>query len=88
MARRNVKEVTPEQRAVGTHYQKDPTAEAKPSEVAAEAPAVPDGKAASEVQIAILAYEIWISRGRPHGSDQDDWFEAEKRLRTGANGRA
>lgn len=27
-----------------------------------------------------LAYQIWQERGCPHGSPEDDWFEAERRL--------
>jgi len=41
----------------------------------------PDGQTVSEEAIAIFAYERWVSRGRPDGSDQDDWFEAERQLR-------
>ncbi len=40
-----------------------------------------DGEAPNHDRVALLAYEIWLSRGRPHGADQDDWFEAERRLR-------
>jgi len=29
-------------------------------------------------QIAELAYQLWEKRGRPHGSDLQDWVEAEK----------
>jgi hypothetical protein len=47
-----------------------------------------DGKAVGDKQIAVLAYELWVSRGRVHGSDQEDWFEAERRLRERQNGRA
>ena len=40
-----------------------------------------------EPAIAVRAYELWLERGRPHGSDQEDWFRAEielKRLRNAA----
>ena len=30
--------------------------------------------------IATRAYELWIQRGRPDGSDQEDWFRAEQEL--------
>jgi hypothetical protein len=30
--------------------------------------------------IAELAYELWEARGRPHGSAEEDWLEAEQRL--------
>jgi hypothetical protein len=32
-------------------------------------------------QIAARAYELWENRGRTHGTDQQDWFEAERQLR-------
>lgn len=32
-------------------------------------------------QIAILAYELWESHGRPQGTELEDWFRAERRLR-------
>jgi hypothetical protein len=31
-------------------------------------------------QIAQLAYEFWEARGRPIGTDLEDWFQAERRL--------
>lgn len=33
-------------------------------------------------KIAMRAYEKWCKRGCPHGSDKQDWYEAEKELRT------
>ena len=29
-----------------------------------------------------LAYRLWEERGRPVGRPDDDWFEAERRLRS------
>jgi hypothetical protein len=37
----------------------------------------------SSQSIAELAYELWIGRGRPHGSAEADWLEAERRLAAG-----
>ena len=38
-------------------------------------------------QIQLRAYEIYIQRGRHDGLDLDDWFQAEKELKTsGRNG--
>ena len=38
-------------------------------------------------QIQVRAYEIYIQRGRQDGLDLDDWFQAEKELKTsGRNG--
>ena len=33
-------------------------------------------------QIAALAYQLWLDRGCPHGSPEDDWHRAEAKLRT------
>jgi hypothetical protein len=57
----------------------------EPSEdqVMAEASAIyPDtfDTAPTPDEIAAEAYEIYLARGGRHGSDQDDWFEAERRL--------
>jgi hypothetical protein len=32
-------------------------------------------------QIAALAYDLWIERGSPNGSHEEDWFHAERQLR-------
>jgi hypothetical protein len=34
----------------------------------------------SKQSIAELAYHLWNARGRPHGSEEEDWLEAERRL--------
>ena len=34
-----------------------------------------------EQAIRRLAYELWVSRGRPEGSAEADWFAAERRLK-------
>lgn len=31
-------------------------------------------------KIAVRAYELWEQRGRPIGSEQEDWLEAEREL--------
>jgi len=31
--------------------------------------------------IAIVAYALWRQRGCPEGSPEQDWFEAEERVR-------
>ena len=35
-------------------------------------------------QIERLAYRHWIDRGRPAGSDQEDWYRAEAEIRGGS----
>lgn len=32
-------------------------------------------------EIAARAYELWVQRGCPDGSPQDDWCQAEEELR-------
>src|SRR5262245_10822704 len=32
-------------------------------------------------KIAMRAYEKWCKRGRPQGTDKQDWYEAERELR-------
>jgi HSP20 family molecular chaperone IbpA len=39
-----------------------------------------DGMNETKALIAQRAYEIYLSRGGTHGSDQDDWFSAEGEL--------
>ena len=38
-------------------------------------------KAVNAEAIARVAYELFERRGRAHGHDQEDWFEAERILR-------
>lgn len=33
--------------------------------------------------VAQLAYRLWEDRGRPEGSPESDWFQAEELLRAG-----
>jgi len=42
------------------------------------APTAPE----DETAIAALAYQLWLERGCPIGSDQEDWFRAEKILKS------
>jgi len=32
-------------------------------------------------QIAAVAYDLWVERGCPHGSHEEDWNHAEEQLR-------
>jgi len=34
--------------------------------------------------IATLAYLLWVDRGCPGGSPEEDWYEAERQLETHA----
>lgn len=43
---------------------------------------------ASRESIAELAYHLWVARGQPHGSHDQDWLEAERRLGTAQVGTA
>lgn len=35
-----------------------------------------------ESAVAELAYRRWVEKGCPQGTAEDDWFEAERDLRT------
>lgn len=39
-------------------------------------------------QIQMRAYEIYIQRGGQDGLDRDDWFQAEKELKTSGHNRS
>jgi hypothetical protein len=43
-------------------------------------PGTPASAKIPHERIAMRAYEKWVQRGRPHGSDQKDWIEAEAEL--------
>ena len=34
----------------------------------------------SKKSIAELAYQLWNERGRPHGSEEEDWAKAQRQL--------
>ena len=42
-----------------------------------------DRRPSSET-IALHAYNLWLGRGRPIGTDWDDWLEAERHLAASA----
>ena len=42
-----------------------------------------DRRPSSET-IALHAYNLWLGRGRPIGTDWDDWLEAERQLAASA----
>ena len=39
----------------------------------------------SREEVARLAHQLWNERGRQHGQDADDWFQAEQLLRSKAS---
>jgi len=39
-----------------------------------------DERVSLEEQIAQRAYELWHQRGRDHGADLTDWFQAEREV--------
>jgi hypothetical protein len=59
---------------------------AKAREVAANA--TPEKSIASDQhqKIEQLAYQLWLERGCPIGSDQEDWFRAENMLNARSQG--
>ena len=42
-----------------------------------------DRRPSSET-VALHAYYLWLGRGRPIGTDWDDWLEAERQLAASA----
>ncbi len=59
----------------------DPTID--PSTKTLNACARIDGNGQKETeQIATLAYQLWLDRGGPHGSLEEDWLRAERELQT------
>lgn len=49
-----------------------------PVPVTAAAPVAPEVRAE---EVAELAYHLWVSRGCPMGSPDEDWLRAEEKLR-------
>ena len=43
-------------------------------------PAAPTSRIIPPEQIAVRAYENWEARGKPAGTDREDWFEADRQL--------
>ena len=42
----------------------------------------------TEPAISKRAYELWVERGCPEGSPEQDWYRAESELKDGAHGRS
>jgi Protein of unknown function (DUF2934) len=42
----------------------------------------PDTSRPTREEIAALAYELWVARGRPDGTSQADWLDAEQHLKS------
>jgi len=57
---------------------------AVPREVTVSLCTVAKGPGPTHEQIAARAYQLWETKGRRAGNDRDDWFEAERLLRTDA----
>jgi hypothetical protein len=53
---------------------------ATPPMTPASTPANPQAKVPHD-KIAMRAYEKWCLRGRPQGTEKQDWIEAEAELR-------
>ena len=51
------------------------------SRVVTPTPTQPGTMKVPHEKIAMRAYEKWCKRGRPLGTDQQDWVEAERELR-------
>ena len=53
---------------------------ARVRKIAAVPPAEPIPYTLSDEEIARRAYALWESRGRPHGSPDEDWHRAKEQL--------
>jgi hypothetical protein len=40
-----------------------------------------DPPSPTDEQIAVRAYEIWLEKGKPDGTELENWAEAERQLR-------
>jgi len=49
---------------------------------AAEEKLQPTAAGPAHEEIAVLAYQLWEGRGRPEGTPEEDWLNAEKVLAT------
>jgi hypothetical protein len=58
------------------------TSISKHAAVPAEPPEPPQQVTLIEDEIARLAYELYLSRGREDGRDVEDWLRAKHQLRT------
>jgi ABC-type sugar transport system substrate-binding protein len=59
-------------------------AESRESYTVQDVPNTGENKMATELsneEIAALAYQLWLERGSPHGSHDEDWLRAEEMLR-------
>ncbi len=54
----------------------------EPQTTETDQPDARPGQTVDEASVATRAYELWQERGRPIGSDQEDWFKAENELKT------
>jgi len=57
---------------------------AAPSDVATPHSRAMGGASPPHERIAKRAYQLWEAQGKPQGTDRENWFEAERLLRTEA----
>jgi Protein of unknown function (DUF2934) len=58
-----------------------PTQQQRRTEPRRPAPLGSTMTAVREERIRARAYELYLERGRTHGHDWEDWFQAERELR-------
>jgi DUF2934 family protein len=58
-----------------------PLAKRKTRKTPAESAAVPAPRPVSDEEIAMRAYALWESRGKPLGSPDEDWHNATQQIR-------
>ena len=54
---------------------------ARGATVQARTPVRSGGQLVSQDEVAQVAFELFERRGRTHGQDQQDWFQAERIVR-------
>jgi hypothetical protein len=55
------------------------------SQIAKQPASAPVEMPAADAQsVAVRAYELWLARGCPDGSPEQDWYRAEQELSAGA----
>ncbi|MDC0714442.1 DUF2934 domain-containing protein [Stigmatella sp. ncwal1] len=81
MARQSAKASNPPNKEIQKEAPKEPFKEV-PKAAASQA-SEPSRSSPTNEQIARRAYEIYLARGGEHGSNEQDWYQAERELKLG-----
>lgn len=61
--------------------QRTESRQALPSQAVVPDAVTTNGSEPATEEVAALAYQLWVERGSPHGSHEEDWYRAEQELR-------